>query len=136
MPPPEIQPPSEAIRFLKAAGFHAFEREWAIGKSIGVTADPLDHGAIQGWRRMVYIAPTDSGWVLQNLRTTGDRPSLVGSLEQACHQTISALQSWDSPVAVLPPSGRVIDKVPNTVRRIRRANKRSVMHLLDVAGSS
>ena len=104
MPPPEMQTASEAIEFLRAAGFHAFERDWVIGKSIGVAADPSEDGGIQGWRRMVYIARTDAGWVLHNLRTTGDRPTLVGSLEQACRQAIGALQGWDSPAAVLPPN--------------------------------
>jgi hypothetical protein len=101
VPLSELQTPSEAIEFLKAAGFHAFEREWSIGKSIGVAADPSEHGGIQMWGRMVYIAPTDVGWVLHNLRTTADGPTLVGSLEQACQQAIHALQVW---AADLPPS--------------------------------
>ena len=104
MPSPEIQTASEAIRFLQAAGFHVFEREWAIGKSIGIAADPSEDRGIQAWRRMVYIVPTEAGWVLHNLRTTGDHPTLVGSLEQACRHAIRALEAWDSPAAVLPPN--------------------------------
>src|SRR5262245_22408059 len=99
-----MQTPSEAIEYLQAAGFHAFEREWAIGKSIGVAADPSEHGGIRAWRRMVYIAPTDAEWVLHNLRATGDHSTLVGSLEQACRQAIGALQAWDSPAVALPPN--------------------------------
>ena len=104
MPHSELRTPVEAIAFLQAAGFHAFEREWVIGKSIGVAADPSEHSGIQTWRRMVYIAPTDEGWVLHNLRTTGDGPILVGSLGQACIQAIAALEAWDSPVGHLPPN--------------------------------
>jgi hypothetical protein len=91
----ELQTPSEAIDFLRASGFHAFEREWVIGKSIGIAADPSEHGGIQGWRRLVYIARTEQGWVLHNLRTTADGPALVGTLTQATHQAIAALRGWD-----------------------------------------
>lgn len=104
MPGSEFQTPSEAIDFLRASGFHAFEREWAIGKSIGVAADSSEHGGIQGWRRMVYIAPTEQGWVLHTLRTTAACPTLVGTLTHACHEAIAALRSWDSGGAGLPPN--------------------------------
>ena len=98
----ELQTPSEAIEFFRASGFHAFEREWAIGKSIGIAADPSEHNGIQVWRCMVYIALTEQGWVLHNLRTTADGPALVGTLTQASHQAIAALRAWDSRGAGLP----------------------------------
>jgi hypothetical protein len=94
---------SQAIEFFQAAGFHAFEREWVIGKSIGVAADPSEHHGIQLWRRLVYIASTNDGWVLHNPRTPAEGPLLVGSLEQACHEAIAALNAWDSPEGHLPP---------------------------------
>jgi hypothetical protein len=98
----ELHTTSEAIDFFRASGFHAFEREWAIGKSIGIAADPSEQGGIQVWRRMVYIAPTDHGWVLHNLHTMADGPALVGTLTQASHEAIAALRAWDSRGAGLP----------------------------------
>lgn len=100
----ELHTTSEAIDFFRASGFHAFEREWAIGKSIGIAADPSEHSGIRVWRRMVYIAPTDDGWVVHSLRTMADGPSLVGTLTQASLQAIAELRAWDCGGAGPPSS--------------------------------
>jgi hypothetical protein len=33
---------SGAVAYLKSRGFHAFERDWAMGETIGVAAGPIE----------------------------------------------------------------------------------------------
>jgi hypothetical protein len=67
---------AKAVAFLISRGFHAFERKWAMGETIGVAAHPMDSGlGSPAWRRMVYIARRSAGWIVVDL----DRPAPVDS---------------------------------------------------------
>lgn len=89
----ELDNLSDALEFLREKGFHAFTRKWALGETIGVAAEPFEHGAIRGWGRMVYIAPAEDGWSVHDLRMPGEPPAPSRSLQQACSMAISALQA-------------------------------------------
>jgi hypothetical protein len=88
----ELRSRTEAVSFLRQMGYHAFARDWAMGETIGVAAGPLVAAEIQGWRRMVYLAPSPTGWVLHDLMRPGEPPPAVASLRQACLLAIRALE--------------------------------------------
>jgi hypothetical protein len=48
-----------AIEALRARGFHANERRWALGDSIFVGAAPTESGAIRAYRVGTYIYPVE-----------------------------------------------------------------------------
>lgn len=84
----------EAVAFLRARGFHAFEREWAMGETIGVASEP--NGTAQGitvYARIVYIARQPNGWVVEELDATpsAHRTAEPKSLEAACADAVSLL---------------------------------------------
>lgn len=89
----ELRTRSDAIEFLLAEGFHAFARDWSLGESIGVAAEPFEHQGITAWRRMVYIAPRNDGWEVYDLSKPGQLPAPAASLEHACRAAVVALQA-------------------------------------------
>jgi hypothetical protein len=46
---------AEAVAYLTSREFHAFERDWAMGETIGVAAGPTEHGGITVYRYIVYL---------------------------------------------------------------------------------
>ena len=80
------------MAFLRAAGFHAFVRDWAMGETIGVASHPITSEGIEVWQRIVYIAAEEGGWVLHNLDRPGLPPARVASLREACELAMSALE--------------------------------------------
>lgn len=98
MPQTEMRTRPEAIDFLSAQGFHAFERDWVMGQTIGVAAESFEHNGITMWRRMIYIAPTDTGWKLEFLSTRRqfEAATETETLLQACELAANALRdpSW------------------------------------------
>ena len=59
----------EALRF---EGFHAFERDWSLGESIGVAALPIPAGDITLYRVILYLYPfANDGW---NVAITSGSP--------------------------------------------------------------
>ncbi|GMV32119.1 MAG: hypothetical protein AMXMBFR59_42440 [Rhodanobacteraceae bacterium] len=93
MPRPDIRNRADAIAFLMAQGFHAFARDWALGESIGVAAEPFEAAGIRGWRRIVYIAPAGETWEVHDLSGQADRRILAASLEAACQEVVRVLQA-------------------------------------------
>jgi hypothetical protein len=93
VPAPQIHNRADAVAYLTAEGFHAFARDWVLGETIGVAAEPFEAGGIQAWRRIVYIAPTGGGWEVHDLSRQADPPTSAVSLEAACHQAINALRA-------------------------------------------
>jgi hypothetical protein len=78
---------AEAVAYLRARGFHAVERDWTMGQTIGVVTGPINTDVgITVYRRAVYIAPRGDGWVVEEI-TVGppdvSEPA-VTSLEDAC----------------------------------------------------
>ena len=80
------------MAFLQASGFHAFVRDWVLGRTIGVASHPVTSHGIEVWQRMVYIAAEHGGWVLYNLRRPGLSPTRVVPLREACLLAIRALE--------------------------------------------
>ena len=85
---------AEAVAFLNARGFHAFEREWVMGETIGVASEPS--GTAQGitmYARIVYIARRPNGWVVEELDAVPSSRSTAEpmSLEAACAEAVSLL---------------------------------------------
>jgi len=59
---------SAAIEALRSEGFHAFERTWSLGDSIGVGSLPTSDGKVIGYRLMMYLYPVnDRHWNIANL---------------------------------------------------------------------
>jgi hypothetical protein len=56
------------VAFLSARGFHAFERDWVMGETIGVASElsQTAHG-ITLHSRIVYIARQPNGWIVAEL---------------------------------------------------------------------
>lgn len=52
----------EAIELIRKNGFHAFERDWSLGASIGLAWGPQNHAAIRSWTNMLYIYGSDATW--------------------------------------------------------------------------
>lgn len=92
MTSPHFDTREDAVAFLRASGFHAFARDWAMGETIGVASKPTTSEGIEVWQRMVYIAAEQGGWVLHNLRRPGASPSPVVPLGEACQLAIRALE--------------------------------------------
>jgi hypothetical protein len=90
---PDLATQTEALEFLRGHGFHAFTREWALGSTIGVAADPCEDGGIQGWAHMVYIAAGEGGWVVHDLAQSATLPIPATSLGHACSLAIHALNN-------------------------------------------
>lgn len=87
----EIRSRTEAVSFLRKRGYHAFERDWSLGETIGVAAEPSMAGTIEVWKRVVYLAPSPKGWVLYNLMHPPVSTSEPVSLHQACLLAIHTL---------------------------------------------
>jgi hypothetical protein len=85
---------AEAVAFLRARSFHAFEREWAMGETIGVASEPdeTDQG-ITVYARIVYIARQANGWVVEELGAMSSTRATTEpkSLEAACAEAVSLL---------------------------------------------
>ena len=84
------------MAYLQSRGLHAFERDWAMGETIGVVAGPMETDVgITVYRRAVYIAPHDEGWIVEEIR--GGPPvvneSEVMSLESACARAETILSA-------------------------------------------
>lgn len=63
---------SAAIEALRNEGFHAFERTWSLGDSIGVGSLPTSDGKVTGYRLMMYLYPlNDQHWNIANLNEPG-----------------------------------------------------------------
>lgn len=88
----QLETREDAIRFLRAAGFHAFARDWSLGESIGVASHPSDSEELVVWERMLYIAPEPGGWALYDLRRPAVFPGELLPLRDACELAITALK--------------------------------------------
>lgn len=85
---------AEAVAFFSARGFHAFEREWVMGETIGVASGPNETPqGITVWTRVVYIVRQPNGWIVEELgaRAAAQRTVEPKSLEEACADTVSLL---------------------------------------------
>ena len=92
VPSSHLETRDDAVAFLRASGFHAFVRDWAMGETIGVASHPVTSEGIEVWQRIVYIAAEPGGWVLHNARRPGLPPTHVVSLREACELAMSALE--------------------------------------------
>jgi len=69
---------TEVVASLRAQGFHAFERDWALGETIGVASDPsVGSGGITVYRRIVYIVRQGHDWVIEEISRFLRRELLV-----------------------------------------------------------
>jgi hypothetical protein len=87
---------AEAVTYLTNRGFHAFERDWAMGETIGVAADrTVGGGGITVYRYMVYLARRGEGWIVEQLNPLNTDPQQqavsVITLEDACAQVEAIL---------------------------------------------
>ena len=84
----------EAIAFLSARGLHAFERDWAMGETIGVATEPMDFGGgITGYRRVVHIVRGDKGWTVVEIVLQRSVESEPMPLADACVRAEAVLMS-------------------------------------------
>ena len=85
----------EAVTFLKGRSFHAFERDWAMGETVGVAAEPTDSGidGITAYKRMVYMVRAASGWTVVDLNSPPSGVSDVMTLTEACARAEAILMS-------------------------------------------
>jgi hypothetical protein len=81
----------EAVDYLRGRGFHAEERDWALGRTVLAASDPSEHEGITVYRRAIYIVPRGPKWRCMEL----DRPRPADdhelSLEEACERVASIL---------------------------------------------
>ena len=79
---------AEAVAYLASRGFPAFERDWAMGKTIGVFADAREASGITVYRYAVYLVPRGEGWTVVPLAPLGNHLQQhevpVLTLENAC----------------------------------------------------
>ena len=79
---------AEAVAYLASRGFHAFERDWAMGETIGVCADAREAHGIIVYRYAVYLVRRGEGWTVVPLAPLGTHPQqhevTVLTLENAC----------------------------------------------------
>jgi hypothetical protein len=86
---------AEAVAFLRSAGFNAAERDWALGETIVVPADPQSSssGDIVAYRRVIYIVPRAQGWTVSEISACPVRETVVETLDEACRITVRELSS-------------------------------------------
>ena len=81
---------AEAVAYLIGRGFHAFERDWAMGETIGVAAGPAMGGGITVYRYLVYLVRREEGWIVERLNPLNTDPQQhavnVITLQDACAQ--------------------------------------------------
>jgi hypothetical protein len=81
---------AEAVAYLTSRGVHAFERDWAMGETIGLAAGPTMGGAITVYRYVVYLERRGEGWIVEQLNPLDTDPQQravnVVTLENACAQ--------------------------------------------------
>ena len=82
---------AEAVAYLTSRGLHAFERDWAMGETIGVAAGRTEHGALIVYRHMVYLVRRGEGWVVTQLDSLRGDPQQQVTLESACAQAEAIL---------------------------------------------
>jgi hypothetical protein len=90
---------AEAVAYLTSRGFHVFERDWAMGETIGVAADPATGGDITAYRYLVYLVRRGEGWIVEQLNPLNTDPQQqvvnVVTLEHACAQVEAILsEAW------------------------------------------
>ena len=57
---------TEAVASLRAHGFHAFEREWTLGETIGVASEPdAAHDGITVHGRVLYLVRRNDLWFVE-----------------------------------------------------------------------
>lgn len=87
---------TEAVAYLQARGFHAVERDWTMGKTIGVFTGPTETDVgITVYKRALYIAPHAEGWIVEEITggpPVASEPSLM-SLEDACVRAAAILSA-------------------------------------------
>ena len=91
----------QALVFLRAHGLHAFERDWALGETIGVAAEPEPTElGITGYHRLEYLVHEAGGWIvdeLDNRPRVRPRAEEVLTLADACARALDILGSAPSP---------------------------------------
>ena len=55
----------EAVEKIQLAGFHAFKRDWRLGKTVGCGKPTADNEEIPRRDTLVYLFPTSNGWGVQ-----------------------------------------------------------------------
>jgi hypothetical protein len=85
---------AEAVAFLKASGFDASERDWALGRTIVVPADPHppDGTGIVVYERVAYLVPNENDWEVHEFHIVPSRVTPARSLAEACHVAIAILR--------------------------------------------
>lgn len=87
-----MQTRAEAIKYLQAHGYEAFERDWALGQSIGIPVgrkreEKVGDQTIRIWDGVVYIFPVDEQWAINDLSTAeisqAKYPSLLEAVLEA-----------------------------------------------------
>jgi hypothetical protein len=88
---------AEAVAFLRSAGFEASERDWALGETISVAADPEPSGPgeIVVYRRVIYIVPRGENWTVMAMIATSLTPREIPAetLDEACRITVRELSA-------------------------------------------
>jgi hypothetical protein len=90
-----MQTRAEAVDFLRAAGFQAAERDWALGRTVVVPADPKPSppDGITAYGRMLCLIPNGQKWIVKELHRTPSRETEVDTLLEACRLAIELLST-------------------------------------------
>ncbi|PSB42968.1 hypothetical protein [Chamaesiphon polymorphus] len=68
---------SEAVQYLQEHGYEAFERDWAMGKTIGIPTGKkrytkIGDGFLEGWDGIMWVYPIEEGWAVDDGWTDDD----------------------------------------------------------------
>lgn len=90
----------EAVAFLVAQGVYAAKRDWVLGETVVVAADPSTDAStgITLYARCVCIIPVDAGWTVKRMGPVrGAAPRAAPTLRAACDAAL-ALLAVDEPL--------------------------------------
>ncbi len=75
---------SDAVRYLRACGLHAAERDWGHGQTVVAATGGTEHKGIMVWARAMYLVPKGEGWTSFELGRPRPDDDNIRTLDDAC----------------------------------------------------
>jgi hypothetical protein len=76
---------NDSVLYLKENGLYAKQRDWVMGKTVGVFGGELPDGpnGIKAWRFCLYIHKYENEWAVSDLAFQVSEPTKCGTLYRA-----------------------------------------------------
>lgn len=88
----------EAVEYLQQRGFYAVKRDWSLGETVLVAADPIEtDSGLLGYRRLVYVFPEDGRWGMWDMMNHLEKPERsYPTLSAAVQAAVELLEHPDT----------------------------------------